>query len=54
MRGEKSTFFLRWRRGGRADLEVVEVGDGVDLLSPALHGGDLGAGRAGAAPDGAE
>jgi hypothetical protein len=42
---------LRWRRVGRADLEL---GDGVDLLSPALHGGDLGAGRPVAAPDAAQ
>jgi hypothetical protein len=27
------------------DVEVVDVGDGVDLLSPPLHGGDLGGGR---------
>jgi hypothetical protein len=49
----KTAPFSRWRRGGRADLEV-EVGDGVDLLSPALQGGDLGAGRPGAAPHAAE
>jgi hypothetical protein len=45
---------LWWRPGGRVDVEVVDVGDDVDLLSPPIHGGDLGVGRPWAAPDAAK